>query len=584
LIEISRQLDDLGVRHTMQIIGRSVQTITEAARRTPSVVVTGDVPDVMPYLAGAALVPVALTLGGGTRLKVVEAMAVGRPVISTPIGIEGIDATDGVHAVIEPDLAKFPARIAELLDNPQKAQEIGLAGHRLLKERYSHAVLLDCVEDALGSLAPNMPPVRSETLFRSNLGLEKGRETAEYDRFTRFLNWAFSIRLAAVKSNLEISLVGPGDRPFPNGFATVGREESGWIRIETEAILPEDIAPGAVCLLLWAWGREIGRFQLPDDLADRESGFIAAEPDGTGLRVTAWYSRGSVQISTRPGHNVIMPGNENAPDTIRVGAATLPARPDAAEVIIVPETGTPQHLSLPTPWTIREPPTTYRLNGWKDRYRGKSAWLIGNGPSVRTADLDQLRDKLTFCFNRFHLAHATTELRPTFTVTADKQMIQDFGQEMVDSSSGIVFVADEKLPDIFGNYVWLRLLTTPLFSMNPSQIVSPGGSSLFVAMQIAHFMGIRHLYIYGADFKFSFSSTRLMKDKFRSAVGEGNHFIANYRAGKAWCPPSLKDIAPSFQLARHLFASEGGFIKNATRGGILEIFERTTFEAAVGQS
>ena len=584
LIEISRQLDGMGVRHTMQIVGRSVNTITEAARQAPNVVVTGDVPDVMPFLAGAAIVPVALTLGGGTRLKVVEAMSVGRPVISTPIGIEGIDATDGINAIIEPDLAKFPARIAELLDNPQRALEIGLAGHRLLKERYSHSVLLGCLEDALASLVPKAPPVRSESVFTSNLGLESGREIAEYDRFTRFLSWAFWIRLAATKTNLEVALVGPDDQPFPNGFATVGREEGGWIRIETEAILPEKVEPNAVRLRLWAWGREIGHFQPPTNLSDREAGFISAEPDGPGLRVTVWYGRGSARITTGAGGNIVMPGNKKKPELIGVGSATLPAKPDAAEVVILPEQGSAQQIRLPIPWRVREPQTTYRLNSWKDKYRGETAWLVGNGPSVRIEDLNQLAGKLTFCFNRFYLAHATTKLRSTFTVTADKQMIQDFGQEMVDQSSGIVFVADEKLPDILGNYIWLRLLTTSLFSMNPAQIVNPGGSSLFVAMQIAHFMGIRRLFIYGADFKFNFSSSRVAKDKFRSAVGEGNHFIPNYRAGMAWCPPSLKDIAPSFQLARHLFASGGGFIKNATRGGILEIFERTTFEAAVKES
>ena len=123
-------------------------------------------------------------------------------------------------------------------------------------------------------------------------------------------------------------------------------------------------------------------------------------------------------------------------------------------------------------------------------------------------------------------------------------MIQDFGQEMVDQSSGIVFVADEKLPDILGNYIWLRLLTTSLFSMNPAQIVNPGGSSLFVAMQIAHFMGIRHLFIYGADFKFNFSSTRVIKDKFRSAVGEGNHFIPKLPRRDGMVPPKSQRHRP----------------------------------------
>jgi hypothetical protein len=102
-----------------------------------------------------------------------------------------------------------------------------------------------------------------------------------------------------------------------------------------------------------------------------------------------------------------------------------------------------------------------------------------------------------------------------------------------------------------------------------------------VAIQLAYYMGVRKFNFYGADFSFRFDPGPAGRDAFRAARGEGNHFIANYRAGKPWCPPSLRDIGPAFFSARLLMEAEDGFIRNVTRGGALEIFERQEFDRAL---
>ena len=205
---------------------------------------------------------------------------------------------------------------------------------------------------------------------------------------------------------------------------------------------------------------------------------------------------------------------------------------------------------------------------------------------MRIEDLDALEDKLTFCFNRFHLAHGRTRLRGTYTVTGDKQMIEDFGQQIVDESGGTIFIAHQHAPDVLGDYIWVRQIGfhPPLFSQRADIICSPGGSSLFLAMQIAYFMGVRRFFIYGADFQFKFEQSGAGGDPFRIASGEGNHFIADYRGGRPWCPPSLRDIGAGFHAARRVMEAEGGFVRNATRGGLLEMFQREEFEAALEAS
>ena len=114
--------------------------------------------------------------------------------------------------------------------------------------------------------------------------------------------------------------------------------------------------------------------------------------------------------------------------------------------------------------------------------------------------------------------------------------------------------------------------------------MTPGGSSVYVALQIGYYLGIRKWYMYGADFSFSFSPPRHGSSAFRSATGDGNHFISNYRSGRAWCPPSIENILPSFYNARLAMEMDGGFIRNATRGGNLHVFDRVDFEVALSET
>jgi glycosyltransferase involved in cell wall biosynthesis len=103
----------------------------------PNVTVTGWVDDVRPYLAGAAAVIVPIRLGSGTRLKVVEALSMGRPMVSTTVGCEGIDVQHGRHLLVadEPDM--FAASVCSLLEDSAFGARLGRAGRDLVVDRYS---------------------------------------------------------------------------------------------------------------------------------------------------------------------------------------------------------------------------------------------------------------------------------------------------------------------------------------------------------------------------------------------------------------------------------------------------------------
>jgi glycosyltransferase involved in cell wall biosynthesis len=103
----------------------------------PRVELTGFVSDLRPHLAAAAAVVVPLRLGGGTRLKIVEAMAMGKAIVSTPLGAEGIEAVPKRDLLIENEPAAFANAVNRLLADPDLAARIGQSARRLAVERYS---------------------------------------------------------------------------------------------------------------------------------------------------------------------------------------------------------------------------------------------------------------------------------------------------------------------------------------------------------------------------------------------------------------------------------------------------------------
>lgn len=153
LIGLSRRLSEGGVAHRALIVGRGpTAAMVEAARAAPAVTVTGPVDDVRGYIARAGLVVAPLTAGAGTKYKILEAMALGRPVVTTPVGAEGLDVRNEVEAFIAPDLRAFDARVEALLRAPDEVEAVGAAGRAWLMRTHSLAALERAMRGALHGL------------------------------------------------------------------------------------------------------------------------------------------------------------------------------------------------------------------------------------------------------------------------------------------------------------------------------------------------------------------------------------------------------------------------------------------------
>ncbi len=100
----------------------------------PSIEVTGAVPSVTEYLAEAQVVVVPLRIGGGTRLKIFEAMAAARAVVSTSVGAEGLPVTHGVDLLLADDPDAFARAVIEVLRTPDRRRSLGRAALALARE------------------------------------------------------------------------------------------------------------------------------------------------------------------------------------------------------------------------------------------------------------------------------------------------------------------------------------------------------------------------------------------------------------------------------------------------------------------
>jgi sugar transferase (PEP-CTERM/EpsH1 system associated) len=123
---------------TVTIVGREPTTATlSLPKRDLLICVTGRVPDIRPFLERAAVVIVPLRIGGGTRLKIFEAMAMGCAVVSTSVGAEGLPVRDGTHLLIADSPEEFAQACVRLLRNPDLAQRLGAEAATYVRTHFS---------------------------------------------------------------------------------------------------------------------------------------------------------------------------------------------------------------------------------------------------------------------------------------------------------------------------------------------------------------------------------------------------------------------------------------------------------------
>ena len=126
----------------MNIIGTNPSAeLKELSNKNKAIKVLGFVPDIRDHMARASVHVVPLRIGGGTRLKILDALAMGKAIVSTSIGAEGLDLTDGVDIMLADNDELFAKKVVLLLKNPELRKKMGEKGRETVEKKYSWTVI-----------------------------------------------------------------------------------------------------------------------------------------------------------------------------------------------------------------------------------------------------------------------------------------------------------------------------------------------------------------------------------------------------------------------------------------------------------
>jgi glycosyltransferase involved in cell wall biosynthesis len=140
-------------RATLSVIGRSPTPAVRRLAEDPAIDVTGRVEDVRPHVAAGAVYVVPLRIGGGTRLKIFEAMAMAKAVVSTAVGAEGLPVTGGEHLLLADEPRGFARAVVRLLRDLDRRRAIEQAARQLVVSQYDWSVVAGDLESALTRFA-----------------------------------------------------------------------------------------------------------------------------------------------------------------------------------------------------------------------------------------------------------------------------------------------------------------------------------------------------------------------------------------------------------------------------------------------
>ena len=138
---------------TLLLVGREPRAEVQALAARAEVTLHADVPDMAPWLDRARATVVPLRIGTGTRLKALESMAAGRPVVGTSVGLEGLGVVDGTDAHVADTATEMADRLIRVLRDDAHAEAVAAAGRRLVEDRYGWSAIGAPFADAVVELA-----------------------------------------------------------------------------------------------------------------------------------------------------------------------------------------------------------------------------------------------------------------------------------------------------------------------------------------------------------------------------------------------------------------------------------------------
>lgn len=227
-----------------------------------------------------------------------------------------------------------------------------------------------------------------------------------------------------------------------------------------------------------------------------------------------------------------------------------------------------------------------RIVQYHNVHKGKRAFIIGNGPSLKQTDLSKLKNEFTFGMNRIYLLFPELGFTTTYFVSINDLVIEQCAEEMTSLEipkfvswhshhhfANLTPTTNHQLPTfLYTTY------TGPKFAYDMTRRVWEGATVTNVALQLAFYMGFQQVILIGVDHNFTSKG-----DANKTVVSTGddpNHFSANYFGkGFRWQLPDLDTSEIGYRLARDAFKKAGREVLDATIGGKLTIFPKVNYNS-----
>jgi hypothetical protein len=225
-----------------------------------------------------------------------------------------------------------------------------------------------------------------------------------------------------------------------------------------------------------------------------------------------------------------------------------------------------------------------RLAALKDIHKGRRAFIMGNGPSLKQTDLSKLKNEITFGMNRIYLAFPEWGFTTTYLCVTNDLVVEQF----VDDFNALTipkFIAWRShrhfSPQMPTNQIPTFVYTTytgPRFTPDVRGRVWEGATVTNLALQLAFHMGIEQAILIGVDHNFTSKG-----EANKTVVSQGddpNHFMPNYFGkGIKWQLPDLDTSEIGYAFAREAYEKAGRSVIDATVGGKLTIFPKVDYNS-----
>lgn len=221
----------------------------------------------------------------------------------------------------------------------------------------------------------------------------------------------------------------------------------------------------------------------------------------------------------------------------------------------------------------------------KDRYRGERCFLMANGPSLTSTNLNALSSEYTFGMNRIYLLFDRISFKPTFYTAVNTLVLEQFAHEI--NELDMIRFLNWDLRRYFAKpkpnmlYIKPALTLNDFFTTDLAHPIDIGGTVTFAALQIIYYLGFQEVVIVGLDHRFKEGGIPNRVEQRDSEV-DRNHFDPVYfPKGVKWQLPDLRRSEVVYRLAREAYESNGRRILDATPDGGCEVFEKVDFNSVL---